>query len=662
MRFLRAEGGPLLAAASAALVYGWTLAPSVGAGDSGELILAANALGITHPPGYPLWVLFARLAASLPIGDLAWRVNALSALVSAFGAALFFKLCRRAGIRAFASAIAVALYAGSTVLWRSAVEAEVYALGAAFFLLMVLLALRARSAKSAGPRSDALFFFVAGLAILAHQTLFFPAAVLGAWVLARRARAGRVAWAAAWGLLGASLVLVIPVRWGAHPSFFWGGETGWGGLAGILLRRNYGVIRQNPLGDRLLFEELWGMGGLLASALGVGGALLAAAGAFWAGPRRATLRAVAVSAGSVAVALAGVVTFTPDPEHLAQIAPFLAPVLASAALLAGAGVEAIQRRTSGAARRALAGAALVCAVVTVAAHARECDRSGFRLPERYARDLLTSLPLGAVLIVEGDNETFLSAYATRVAGLRPDVTLIHRRGYLFGDRYGLDGLPRARWLERAHQVDLERLATSTQPVYYANPPADLEATGVRFVSAGLISRAVPPRGEPSHGPVAHAWLPPRDWPRSSDLLSGEPRRYDYVTRKLAISYSAAAGQALWEAGRASEALAWYEDAARVGFDFPEAHINLATVAAAVEKPELALDELLAARALVPRDPEPAARLAVFLAAAGRHRDAAVWFERAYRLAPTAALAADAARAWTRAGDSERARFWAERVG
>jgi len=659
MRLLRSGIGPLLAAACAAIAYACTLAPSVGAGDSGELILAARALGTPHPPGYPLWALLARIAAIVPWGTVAWRVNALSALLASLGAGLFYLVARCAGLRATGAGLATALYAGSTIVWGAAVEAEVYALAGVFFLLLVLFAFRAGAARSAGDRSDALFFFTAGLSILVHQTLLFPAAVLGGWALARRSSPRRIAAAAVWSLLGASLIVFLPIRWAAHPAFFWGGEAGWPGVIDGLLRRNYGSIRQNAPNASLLLDQILAIGLPLFRAVGLVGALLVLGGA-WCGTRaRGRIRIAVAASGSIAVALLALVAFTPDAEHIAQIAPFLIPVLAAASLLAGAAVDSMQARLREPFRRFATGVLIAGVLVTLVAHARECDRSGFRLPERYGRDLLRDLPANAVLIVDGDNEAFLAAYASKAEGVRPDVTLIHRRGYLFGDPYGLAGMPRSRWVDREHQVDLERLATTTRPVCYATPPPDLAASGVRFVPEGLVSRALPPGTSAEAGA---AWAPRAGWPWSSDLLPGGAERYDYVTRKLAVSYSDAAAQALWNAGRVRESLPWFEDAARVGFDFPEAHLNLAAASAAAGQPDRALDELLAARALAPRSPEPAARLAMFLAAAGRHREAAIWFERAYHLGPNAALAADAARAWNLAGDGKRARFWTERVG
>ena len=98
MRWTPFRVGGLVAAAIAASIYGWTLAPGVGAGDSGELILAARDLGIPHPPGYPIWVLLARIATVVPIGSVALRVNALSAFLSAVGAGLFYLLASRVGL------------------------------------------------------------------------------------------------------------------------------------------------------------------------------------------------------------------------------------------------------------------------------------------------------------------------------------------------------------------------------------------------------------------------------------------------------------------------------------------------------------------------------------------------------------------------------------
>ncbi len=659
MRWTRAGAGSLVAAALAAFAYGLTLSPSVGAGDSGELILAAHSLGIPHPPGYPLWLLLARCADLLPWGTVALRVNALSALLSAAAVGLFYLLAARTGLNRAGRIAATLVFGGSTLVWDSAVQAEVYSLATLVFVALALAAIRARSAGAAGVRADAIFFLLAGLALLAHQTLLLPALVLAAWVLLRRPAPARCLLAGAWIVAGFSVVFLLPVRSAAHPWLNWGNDQNLASLWGNLLRRNYGGLRQNPFGIGLTVDELTAMGGLLAASCGLVGAALAALGTVVSGRARAALLPLTWAALTIPAALVAFLAFTPDAEHLAQIGPFLIPVIAVAALWAGAAVGRGLRLLPNAARVPLAAVCAAALVFTCGLHFRLSDRGGFRLPERYGRDLLASVPIGATLVVDGDNETFLTAYLSRVERFRTDVTLVNRRGYVFADPYGLRGVPRSGWAEIQHRVDLERLRTSRAPVYYATPPADLVRAGVDFENQGLVYRASLP-GRTRRPEVARAVPDPKAWPRSSDLLPGGPERYDYVTRKLAISYSGARAQMLWEEGRYAEALPWFEDAARVGFDFPAARMNLAVAAAAAGKGEETLSELLAALRLAPYDPEPSARIAVLFAMAGRYRDAAFYFERAYRIQPSAQLAANAARAWSLAGEGKRAKYWEAR--
>ncbi len=651
----------LFAAAAAGVLYAGTLAPGVGAGDRGELLLAAESLGVPHPPGYPLWTLLARLAAAVPFGTLAGRVNALSALLAAAAAGLLYVTARRFGATRFGATVATALFAISIPVWRVAVEAEVYGLAAVAFLALLLAARRARAARSAGTRADALFFFTAGLAFLAHQTLAAPAIVLGAWVLRRRFGWPRLARGAAWLAVGLAPALIVPWRVADGAALLWKERTPFQALADVFTRQAYGAVSQNPWRVDLVVGDLAGMAGLIVRGVGILAlsllvvALVAAVRKQGARGTR-LLGAPALAALSIPGALASLLVFTPDAEHLSQVEPFLIPLVAVVALGAGAGAAWIAGRTS---RPRVAFAAIAIAVLLTGAHHHvSCDRSGFDLPERYARDFLSAAPTGATLVVDGDNETFLAAYLIRHEGVRPDLTLIHRRGCVFGDANGLATLPRAKWAERARAADLARIADPNRAVYFAAPPADLERAGVRFLSVGLVARAIPPGATPGD---AKGWTPPASWPRSADLLGGHPERYDFVTRKLAVSYSDAAARALLAQGRFAAALPWFEDAARVGYDMPEAHWNVAVTAAAAGDPDRALDALLAARSLSPGRAESASRLALFLASAGRHADAARWFERAFRSDPSAALAEDAARAWELAGDPARARVWNDRA-
>ncbi len=63
------------------LAYLYTLAPSVSTifDDTLEFQVVIPQLGIAHPTGYPLFVLLGKLFTLLPVGDIAYRTNLLSA-------------------------------------------------------------------------------------------------------------------------------------------------------------------------------------------------------------------------------------------------------------------------------------------------------------------------------------------------------------------------------------------------------------------------------------------------------------------------------------------------------------------------------------------------------------------------------------------------------
>jgi hypothetical protein len=140
------------AAMASFLIYLRTVAPSISTGDSGELITAAWALGIAHPPGYPLFTMLGHLFSFLPLGSPALRVNLMSSVFAAATVGLVvwtsYRLLARsrngqAQPAAWNALIAAAIGGGtlavSTAFWAYAVVAEVFALNT--FLAAVIMSL-----------------------------------------------------------------------------------------------------------------------------------------------------------------------------------------------------------------------------------------------------------------------------------------------------------------------------------------------------------------------------------------------------------------------------------------------------------------------------------------------------------------------------------------
>ena len=222
------------------VVYLLTLAPTIiwahDGADGGDLITAAYTLGVPHPPGYPTYCLLGWLFAHLPVRDVAWRLN----LMSAVGAALTtLGLCaavlewRQERWREGKDTVVVGLgvawgMAFVPVLWSQALIAEVYAVNAAFVALVLWLALRVRRA-GVSPVALGLAW---GLSLGTHLTgvALLPVVM---WGLAagRRGRAFPSAFLT-WLLgtvLGLSTYIYLPLRAG-RGAVTWGNPTtlaGW---------------------------------------------------------------------------------------------------------------------------------------------------------------------------------------------------------------------------------------------------------------------------------------------------------------------------------------------------------------------------------------------------------------------------------------------------
>jgi hypothetical protein len=184
----------LIGAASLAL-YLKTLAPTLLMADGAEFQFASYLLGIAHPTGYPLYLMLGWLWSHLlPLGDVAYRINLLSAVFAAGAIGLMYPLSLQvlkltfknlspALLRAIA-VIGTLTLALSRTFWSQAVRAEVYALNSLFVVATLYLLLRWAGQESRDSRTLYLAALVYGLSLTHHRTmiLLLPAFVLFVWL------------------------------------------------------------------------------------------------------------------------------------------------------------------------------------------------------------------------------------------------------------------------------------------------------------------------------------------------------------------------------------------------------------------------------------------------------------------------------------------------
>ena len=178
-------------------VYFFTLGPSVTLEDSGELAVAGDYLGVPHPPGYPIWTmiawLFARVFSFVTFRGQptpAWSIALASACFGALAAGCTAMLITRSAsdmlrdtrttlhnvhgpredLLCWAGGVAGSLaFAFSPVMWSQSTIVEVYALGA-FFLMLVML-MTYRWMRRPTDRLLWMTAFVFGLGLTNYQVL-----------------------------------------------------------------------------------------------------------------------------------------------------------------------------------------------------------------------------------------------------------------------------------------------------------------------------------------------------------------------------------------------------------------------------------------------------------------------------------------------------------
>jgi hypothetical protein len=513
--------------AVALAVYTLTLAPTVTLVDSGELIVAADSLGVAHPPGFPLYVLLAHLASRLPFGTVAWRVNFASALFAAASAAMLVlavselllthsavprQRVRRAqrngavaapppdsvdrsGWTAFVPVLSVALmFAFARTLWSYAVIAEVYTLNTALIITVFFLMFRWRRAalvhvEPAGAmRSDRLLYaaaFVFGLGIGVHHVtvaLTLPAIAVLVYRTAGREffLSARLLYAAVAAFAGAGIYVYLPLAAAGAPVLNWGDPRTLQRLWWHITGRQYQVyfsFSPATVGSqakdfaKLAARELgpwWLPAGPVLVAIGVA--------ALYRGDRTLLWFLVAVLVADLAYALG---------YDIAEDKPaYYLPVFIGAALAAGYGagcmLSAARRRW----RAISVGALCLVPAATLAGNFRFDNYSRYWIARDYVDNVLSTVAPGGMLLTLDWQLCSPMLYVRSVEQRRRDVTLLDlnllRRSWYFDylRREYPEMIAAAREQVEAFLEDLRRW--EIDPGLYQRDPALNRRIDTRF--------------------------------------------------------------------------------------------------------------------------------------------------------------------------------------
>lgn len=431
-------GLPAALALCAFAIYLATLAPGLtwaheGA-DGGDLIAAAYTLGIPHPTGYPLYVLLGKLFSFLPVGNVAFRLNLMSASCAALAVFAFYRWVREWLAReqpawgdaplTVAAAMASLFLAFSRLFWSQALIAEVYALNA----LLVVVVLYIFQHWTEGCASGALLAFMLGIGLGNHLTLLFllpPMALYIGSGSRHCLRPSRAVIAGAAFLAGLGIYLYLPLRAAARPYVNWGDPVAldrffWM-ISGALYRHYVFALPLDFLPLRLAkwagdFVWQFGPWGVMLGLLGL-----------WA-LAAASRRQALLTGGILALYSAYAIGYNTADSFVYLIPAYTiwAFWIACGALHALKLAEVAWETLPRARRVPLIILAVALPLLAVPWNGKSLSLRNDREATDRLEAILSALPPQAIAISASDEHTFALWYAQQVEGSRPDLLVLDR--------------------------------------------------------------------------------------------------------------------------------------------------------------------------------------------------------------------------------------------
>jgi hypothetical protein len=368
----------------------------------------------------------------LPIGSIAFRVGLASAVVGALAAAQVARLgqlvagsvhaaCNAEARTELPGALAGLLFGFSYAAAFQSVRPEVYALSA---LLTVSAAVRLYQFASRGDlRHLALAALWTGLALSNHTLtalgFAIPSAIYALSVAqARTRRAILLALVAA--LLGAVVLVYLPLRAARHPFIDWGAPESWSRFWWVFSAKAF----QKAVGERGSTGELGDLLVALAAQVQFIGVFLALLGAYILFRLR-MLRARA----AWLVTLLGFNLATPllvgFDVHNPDAYGYLEVSVAVLAMLAVVPIALLQTKVRVQRAAAIALASIAAVGLWTVSFSRN-SLAHFGEASRIIRDFADRTPPRATLVTSYVHTIFMLDYLRIAEGYRPDLNLVHR--------------------------------------------------------------------------------------------------------------------------------------------------------------------------------------------------------------------------------------------
>lgn len=429
------------------VVYARTMVPGLTLGDSGELIAASHVLGIAHPAGFPLYLVFVHFF-SLPFSDPAFAANFFSVLSGAATSMLLawsvWMLTRRWWLALFLPWVFVFF----PLYWDQATMAEVYTTHTVFIAAMFAMVIMWKTTKRFWPLPVAALFLGSAVSVHTASMMLVPIFLLFLLFDTEFPRRSWRTWMIVAGMfvVGCLWYLYLPIRSAMHPSVAWADLKTPTQVVNHILRKDYHEV-QPPSADIRIASKVHAadVGGfyqeyVLEMVQMFGYALLAIAGFGIYTLRRAR---------AFAFFFAGSIILTPvlliisagnsyASEWSLHYRTLFLFCLIPLTLLAAIGIHRllqlhVVKRLPQSVQQSIAPIAgtllLLCVITILAANYRTEDRSSENQFATYMTTILQRMAPNAVFafrITNSFDESTLSAmlFLQKAVRVRPDITVV----------------------------------------------------------------------------------------------------------------------------------------------------------------------------------------------------------------------------------------------
>ena len=230
--------------------------------DAVMIQMQVAVLGITHPTGYPTYLMLTHLFTYIPFGDPAYRVNLASAVYAALAVVAVYAAGLLLSRRIVPAAAGALVFGLGTALWSQSVIAEVYTLNALLISATIVVLLLWREYRR--DRYLLVSAFMMGLCLTDHLTsgLLLPGSLLLVVLVDRRTLANvrLILKGVLLFLLGLTPYLYLPIRAAMDPPMDANNPTNlerfWYVVSGGDLTGSFFSFGPSELPGRMLFY--WG--------------------------------------------------------------------------------------------------------------------------------------------------------------------------------------------------------------------------------------------------------------------------------------------------------------------------------------------------------------------------------------------------------------------